>query len=79
MEELSAEDQIIVYRARKLEKFFSQSFFVAEQFTGDAGKFVKLEDTIRSVQAILRGEVDEVNEAKFLYKGAIEEVINEKK
>lgn len=68
MEELSADDQITVYRARKLEKFFSQPFFVAEQFTGDQGRFVSLEDTIRSVKAILQGEVDNVNEVKFLYK-----------
>ena len=76
MEELSKEDQIIVYRARKLEKFFSQSFFVAEQFTGYKGKFVKLEDTIKSVKAILAGEVDDINEAKFLYMGSIEEIIS---
>jgi F-type H+-transporting ATPase subunit beta len=74
MEELSPEDQITIYRARKLEKFFSQPFFVAEQFTGDEGKFVKLEDTIRSVQAILTGKMDEVNEAKFLYKGTIDDI-----
>jgi F-type H+-transporting ATPase subunit beta len=74
MEEISPEDKITVYRARKLEKFFSQPFHVAEQYTGDAGKFVKLEDTIRSVKAIIDGEVDDVNEAKFLYKGTIDEV-----
>jgi F-type H+-transporting ATPase subunit beta len=74
MEELSAEDQITVYRARKLEKFFSQPFFVAEQFTGDKGIFVSLEDTIRSVKAILQGKGDHINEAKFLYKGTINEI-----
>jgi len=74
MEEIAPEDKITVYRARKLEKFFSQPFHVAEQYTGDAGKFVKLADTIRSVKAIIDGEVDDVNEAKFLYKGTIEEV-----
>jgi F-type H+-transporting ATPase subunit beta len=74
MEELSEEDQITVYRARKLEKFFSQPFFVADQFTGEEGKFVPLEATIRSVKAILNGELDHVNEAKFLYIGTIDEL-----
>ena len=74
MEEIAPEDKITVYRARKLEKFFSQPFSVAEQYTGDTGKFVKLEDTIRSVKAIINGEVDEINEVQFLYKGTIDEV-----
>jgi F-type H+-transporting ATPase subunit beta len=71
MEELSAEDQTLIYRARKLEKFFSQPFFVAEQFTGEPGKFVPLVDTIRSVKAILEGKLDGMNEADFLYIGSI--------
>lgn len=75
MEELSEQDKITVYRARKLEKFFSQPFFVAEQYTGDQGKFVSLEDTIHSVKAILSGAVDEINESRFLYKGTIDEII----
>jgi len=74
MEELAEEDKITVYRARKLEKFFSQPFHVAEQYTGDKGCFVKLEDTIRSVKAIIEGEVDDIHETHFLYKGTIEEV-----
>lgn len=74
MEELSQEDQITVYRARKIEKFFSQPFFVAEQYTGEQGKFVPLETTIRSVQSILSGAVDEVNEARFLYLGSLDEL-----
>jgi F-type H+-transporting ATPase subunit beta len=74
MEELSQADQITVYRARKIEKFFSQPFFVAEQYTGEQGKFVPLATTIRSVQFILRGAVDEVNEAKFLYLGGLSEL-----
>lgn len=74
MEELSQEDQTTVYRARKLEKFFSQPFFVAEQFTGEKGKFVSLQSTIRSVQSILSGAFDGVNEAKFLYVGSLEEM-----
>ena len=76
MEELSPEDQVTIYRARKLEKFFSQPFFVAEQFTGEKGVFVTLEDTIKSVQAILGGEVDGINEANFLYRGSIDEIIS---
>ena len=78
MEELSPDDQTTVYRARKLEKFFSQSFHVAEQYTGDKGAFVPLADTIRSVKSILNGEVDHINEAKFLYKGSIDDVRKEK-
>jgi F-type H+-transporting ATPase subunit beta len=74
MEELSQEDQTTVYRARKLEKFFSQPFFVAEQFTGEKGKFVSLQSTIHSVQSILSGACDGINEAKFLYIGEVEEV-----
>jgi F-type H+-transporting ATPase subunit beta len=75
MEELSEQDKITVYRARKLEKFFSQPFHVAEQYTGDVGKFVSLAETIRSVREILKGNLDEVNEAKFLYKGSIDEIL----
>ncbi len=75
MEELSYEDKQLVYRARKIEKFLSQPFFVAEQFTGIPGKYVKLEDTIRSFEKLINGEVDEIPEEFFLYKGTIDEVI----
>jgi len=74
MEELSDEDKIIVSRARKIQKFLSQPFFVAEQFTGVPGKYVKLADTIRGFQKILNGELDDVAEQEFYMKGTIEEV-----
>lgn len=74
MEELSHEDKLTVYRARKVERFFSQPFFVAEQFTGTAGTYVKREDTIKAVEAILNGELDDVSEGCFMYKGTIDDV-----
>ncbi len=74
MEELSHEDKQSVYRARKIEKFLSQNFHVAEQFTGNPGVFVKLEDTIRSFEAIINGEVDHIAEEHFMYKGTIDDV-----
>ena len=77
MEELSVEDKVTVYRARKIEKFFSQSFSVAEQFTGMEGKYVKLEDTISWFEKIINWEVDEIPEDFFMYKGTIEEVIED--
>ncbi|MEK9728037.1 MAG: F0F1 ATP synthase subunit beta [Candidatus Margulisiibacteriota bacterium] len=75
MDELSEEDKVTVARARKIQKFFSQPFFVAEQFTGHAGKYVKKEDTIKSFKGILNGEYDNVPEQYFSYVGGIEEVI----
>jgi F-type H+-transporting ATPase subunit beta len=75
MDELSDEDKIIVQRARKIQRFLSQPFFVAEQFTGKAGRYVKLEDTVRSFKGLIDGEYDEIPEQAFLYCGAIEEVI----
>jgi F-type H+-transporting ATPase subunit beta len=74
MEELSDEDKISVARARKIQKFLSQPFFVAEQFTGVAGKYVKLPDTIKAFQMILDGAFDEVPEQEFYMKGGIDEV-----
>jgi len=71
MEELSAEDKELVARARKIQKFLSQPFFVAEQFTGRAGEYVKLEDTIRSFREILDGKHDDKPEQEFYMKGAI--------
>ena len=76
MEELSVEDKVTVFRARKIEKFFSQSFAVAEQFTGMEWKYVKLEDTIEGFEKIINWEVDEVPEDFFMYKGTLQEVIN---
>jgi F-type H+-transporting ATPase subunit beta len=74
MEELSDEDKITVARARKIQKFLSQPFFVAEQFTGTAGKYVKLTDTVKGFKMILDGEMDEVGEQDFYMKGNINEV-----
>jgi F-type H+/Na+-transporting ATPase subunit beta len=74
MEELSDEDKLTVARARKIQKFLSQPFFVAEQFTGSAGKYVKLKDTIKGFKMILDGEMDEVGEQEFYMKGDISEI-----
>lgn len=75
MEELSFEDKQLVYRARKIEKFMSQPFHVAEQFTGTPGCYVSLADTIRSFEMLINGDCDDISEDKFLYKGSIDEVI----
>jgi F-type H+/Na+-transporting ATPase subunit beta len=75
MDELSEEDKLVVSRARKAQRFMSQPFFVAEQFTGNPGKYVKTEDTIRGFRMILEGELDHLPEGAFMYKGAIEEVL----
>jgi len=75
MEELSDEDKVAVARARKIQKYLSQPFFVAEQFTGAPGKYVKLSDTIRSFKMILDGELDEVAEQDFYMKGGIDDVL----
>ncbi len=77
MEELTDEDKLLVARARKVQKYLSQPFFVAEQFTGAQGKYVKLEDTIAGFERILSGELDHLPESAFYMKGAIEEVIAE--
>jgi len=74
MEELSDDDKVTVARARKIQKFLSQPFFVAEQFTGTPGKYVKLEDTVKGFRMILDGEMDEVGEQEFYMKGGIDEV-----
>jgi F-type H+-transporting ATPase subunit beta len=73
MDELSEEQKLIVMRARKIQQFLSQPFFVAEQFTGFSGKYVKLEDTIRGFDMIVKGECDALPEQAFRYVGAIEE------
>lgn len=74
MEELSDEDKVTVYRARKIQKFLSQPFHVAENFTGMEGKYVPLKETIRGFRAILDGEMDEYPEAAFLMVGTVEDV-----
>ncbi len=78
MEELSEEDKRAVQRARKIQRFLSQPFFVAEVFTGAPGKFVPLKETVRSFKAILDGEYDDVPEQDFYMKGGIEEVRQKK-
>ena len=79
MDELSDEDKTIVRRARRIQRFFSQPFFVAEQFTGHKGKYVKLEDTIRGFKGIIDGKYDDLPEASFMYVGTIEEAVEKAK
>ncbi len=79
MDELSQEDKILVGRARKIEKFLSQPFHVAEQFTGRPGIYVKLEDTLHSFQTLLSGEYDELSEQAFYMTGTIDHVIENAK
>jgi F-type H+-transporting ATPase subunit beta len=79
MEELSDDDKLTVMRARKIQKFLSQPFHVAEVFTGQPGKYVKLEDTIRSFKGILEGKYDDIPEQAFYMKGSIEEVLESAK
>jgi len=74
MDELSEDQKLIVNRARKIQQFLSQPFHVAEVFTGTPGKYVKLEDTVRSFAAIIDGHCDDIPEQAFRYKGAIEDV-----
>lgn len=74
MEELSKEDKLTVYRARKMQKFFSQSFFVASVYTNMEGRFVPLNKTVESVEKILDGELDDVPESYFLFAGDADEI-----
>ena len=75
MDELSEDDKITVNRARKVQRFLSQPFEVAEQFTGYQGKYVPLKDTIRSFQEIIQGKHDAIPESYFLFKGSIDDVV----
>lgn len=79
IDELSEEDRLVVARARKIERFLSQPFFVAEVFTGSPGKYVPLEQTIKGFQMILKGELDELPEQSFYLVGNIEEAITKSK
>ena len=79
MDELSDEDKQTVHRARRMQKFLSQPFFVAEQFTGTPGRYVSLEDTISGFEAILNGDCDELPENAFMYVGTIDEVFEKAK
>ena len=74
MDELSEEDKVIVYRARKVQRFLSQPFHVAENFTGVPGVYVPIAETIRGFKAILNGELDDCPENAFFNVGTIEEV-----
>ena len=75
VEELSEEDRLLVKRARKLQRFLTQPFFVGEEFTGIPGKFVPLEETVRGFHGIVQGEFDDLPEAAFYMSGTIDDVI----
>ncbi|MCL6750866.1 F0F1 ATP synthase subunit beta, partial [Nostoc sp. CCCryo 231-06] len=75
LDELSEDDRQIVARARRIERFLSQPFFVAEVFTGSPGKYVKLEDTIKGFEMILSGQLDDLPEQAFYMVGSIDEAI----
>ena len=79
MDELSEEDKLVVNRARKIQRFLSQPFFVATQFTGLDGKYVPLSETIRGFKEILDGKHDDVPESYFLNAGTIDEVVARKR
>jgi F-type H+-transporting ATPase subunit beta len=79
VEELSEEDKVTVARARKIQKFLSQPFFVAEQFTGAEGRYVKKEDTVRSFKEVIEGKHDQLPEQAFYMVGAIEEAVERAK
>ena len=79
MDELSEEDKETVNRARKIQKFLSQPFYVAEQFSGIPGKYVKLEDTVRGFKEIIEGKHDDLPEQAFYMVGTIEEAVEKAK
>ncbi len=79
MDELSEEDKTVVNRARRIQKFLSQNFFVAEQFTGMAGQYVKVTDTVRSFKEIIEGKYDHIDEQDFYMAASIEDVIERHK
>jgi F-type H+-transporting ATPase subunit beta len=79
MEELSNEDKLTVHRARRLQRFLSQPFFVAETFTGAPGRFVSKDDTVRSFQEILAGKHDDLPEQAFYMVGGIDEAVEKAK
>ena len=75
MDELTEEDKVLVNRARRIEKFLSQPFHVAETFTGISGKYVRLDETVDSFERVAAGELDHLPEQAFYMKGGIDEVI----
>ena len=76
VEELSEEDKLVVGRARRIERYLSQPFFVATQFTGLEGRYVKIEDTVEGFKTILSGELDELPEQAFMMVGTIDEAVD---
>ena len=79
MDELSDEDKVIVARARKIQRFLSQPFTVAEQFTGFEGKYVPVKETIKGFKEILEGKHDDLPESAFLFVGTIDEAVEKGK
>ena len=79
MDELSDEDKLTVSRARKIQRFLSQPFTVAEQFTGRRGKYVPIKETIRGFREILDGKHDDLPESAFLFVGSIDEAVEKAK
>ena len=79
MDELSEEDKLVVSRARKIQRFLSQPFHVAEVFTGSPGKFVSLEDTIKGFEGLVKGDYDHIPEAAFYMVGTMEEALEKAK
>jgi F-type H+-transporting ATPase subunit beta len=79
MDELSEEDKLVVSRARKVQRFLSQPFFVAEQFTGLKGKYVDIKDTVKGFRQILDGEFDDIPEQAFYLVGTIEDALEKAK
>jgi F-type H+-transporting ATPase subunit beta len=79
MDELSEEDKLTVARARKIQRFLSQPFFVAEVFTGSSGKYVPLKETIKSFKGIVEGEYDHLPEQAFYMVGMIDEAVDKAK
>jgi len=79
MDELTDEDKTVVYRARKIQRFLSQPFFVAEAFTGQPGRFVKLQDTIKGFKQLTEGKLDDIPEQAFYMRGHADEVFEEAK
>ena len=79
MDELSEEDKLTVSRARKIQRFFSQPFFVAEVFTGTPGKYVPIEETLKGFKGILNGDYDHIPEQAFYMVGTIDEALEKAK
>ena len=75
IDELSEDQKVIVSRARKIQRFLSQPFFVAEQFTGSSGRYVKVQDTVKGFKEIVEGKHDDISEQAFYMKGTIDEVL----